>query len=113
MSDLPPPPPPPPRGRDPPRHTPPPPPQAPPPPPPPSYAPPAYPPPAYPPPAFASPYPVTTYAPVYTPAPSRAMPPLEGEARHTVRVELLVMLFVAAAPNLVFGLSGISRPRSV
>jgi membrane protease YdiL (CAAX protease family) len=47
------------------------------------------------------------------PTPSRSMPPLAGEARRVVRVELLVMLFVAAAPNLVFGLSGISRPRSV
>src|SRR5262245_36388613 len=42
-----------------------------------------------------------------------SLPPLEGLARHVVRVELLVMLFVAAAPNLVFGLSGISRPRSI
>jgi membrane protease YdiL (CAAX protease family) len=38
---------------------------------------------------------------------------LEGRARTIVRVELLVLFFAAAAPNLVFGLSGISDPRTV
>src|SRR5687768_11537169 len=47
------------------------------------------------------------------PPPVRSVPPLEVEARRVVRIELLVMLFVTAVPNLVFGLSGISRPRSV
>jgi membrane protease YdiL (CAAX protease family) len=45
--------------------------------------------------------------------PPRSADALEGHPRHIARVELLLMLFVAAVPHLVFGLSGISRPRSV
>jgi len=40
-------------------------------------------------------------------------PPLTGPARQVVRVELVVLLFVAAVPGIVFGLTGISEPQTV
>ncbi len=47
------------------------------------------------------------------PAPPRHLPALDGRDRTVVRVELLVLFFAAAAPNLVFGLTGISDPQTV
>ncbi|MGH9244591.1 MAG: CPBP family intramembrane glutamic endopeptidase [Acidimicrobiales bacterium] len=70
-------------------------------------------PPTPPPPATSMPLPPWAAAGptlVHRPA---AAPPLEGRARTVVRVELAVMAFAAAAPNLVAGLIGLREPQSV